>query len=86
MTIRVTVHILNEEAFVADMESLPDSGAAYIQVTNPRTREGRPVTWSSKGATSLLLPWARITFIEVMIHSEEIYEIEKFYKDGSDSA
>jgi len=83
MAFRITVHVLNEEPFVAEMEELPNPTASYITFTNPRTREGRPVPWQSNGATGFLFPWARVTYLEIMVRAEDANEIEKFYRDSS---
>lgn len=81
MSLRVTVHVLNDEPFIAEMDEMPMPHAAYITFSNPRTREGKPVPWQSNGAIGFLYPWSRITFIEVMVRAEDAGEIEKFYRD-----
>jgi hypothetical protein len=82
MPLRVTMHILNEEPFIAEMEDVPNPAASYISFTNPRTREGKPVPWQSNGATGFLIPWSRVTFLEIMVRPEDAIEIEKFYRES----
>ncbi len=83
MPLRVTIHVVNEEPFIAEMEDMPNPAASYITFTNPRTREGKPAPWQSNGATGFIYPWTRITYIEIMVRVEDIGEIEKFYRENS---
>ncbi len=80
MAVRVVVHVVNEEPFLADMEELPTDNATHLQLKNPKTREGKAVTWLARGVVSLLYPWSRISFIEVLADGGE--PIEKFYRES----
>ena len=64
--IRANLYLENEEPFTGELDSLPAANATYVLVRNPQTREGRPVTWISRGTKSLLVPMSRIVFIEVI--------------------
>lgn len=66
MAIQVVLHLHNEDPFVAEMESLPDPTHNYIQVKNPRKRDGKALSTLTNGATAFLYPWTRITFIEIL--------------------
>ncbi len=81
MSVHVLVHLLNEEPFQADMDELPSSTSSHIYLKNLRTREGKPVTWNSKGTIGMLFPWTRVLYIEVMVQGQE--QIEKFYRDST---
>lgn len=81
MSTRVTVHVNNDDPFVADMEELPEASASFVYVTNPRTREGRPVAWNSGSTKGFIFPLWRITYIEVMVTDDDIDAVKAFYKD-----
>jgi hypothetical protein len=81
MAIQVIVHIVNEEAFVAEMEEMPSQGATYIVIANPRTRENKHVQWALNGAVRFIFPIARISFIEVMMSEQDREGIEPFFRD-----
>lgn len=66
MAIRVILHVLNEEAFVADLEDLPDPKDNCIIVRNPRKRDGKPLSMLAEGVETLIYPWTRITYIELL--------------------
>lgn len=80
MALQVLVHLNNEEPFAADMEDMPPPGATYVMLSNPRTKEGRHVTWVSPGAFRFMFPLSRISFIEIMMSAQE-KDIEPFYRE-----
>jgi hypothetical protein len=66
MTVRVILHVLNEESIVADLEELPDPKDNCIIVRNPRKRDGKSLTMLAEGVETVIYPWTRITYIEVL--------------------
>lgn len=80
MAVEVIIHLQNEDPVVAEVELLPDPTHQFIEVTNPRRRDGRSLHYVTEGATSFLFPWTRITFIEVM-EEEEAAEVIEFFRD-----
>jgi hypothetical protein len=81
MAIRVIVHVTNEDPFVADIEAMPSEAATSIFVRNPRTREGRPVPWSSGPTKGFLFPMTRIAYLAFPISDEDVSDLELFYRD-----
>ena len=62
----VIVHIMNEEPVVAEVEELPTGDAIYIQLMNPRKKDGKELHYQDEGVSSMLMPWHRINFIQIM--------------------
>jgi hypothetical protein len=83
MSTRVVVHLVNTDPFVADIEAMPPADAAYIYVTNPRTREGRPVPWDSGGTRGFIFPFSRVSYVELMISEEQKQSIQPFFRDNT---
>jgi hypothetical protein len=81
MAIQVVVHVINEEAFVAEMEDMPPTGATYIVVSNPRSRENKSLQWAMSGAVRFIFPISRVAFIELMMSEADREGIEPFYRD-----
>ncbi len=77
----VILHILNEDPVLADMEDLPDPNSIYFACSNLRKRDGKPVHSITQGAKTILFPWSRINFIEVMVTAEEKREVFDFYRE-----
>ena len=81
MAITVIVHMLNADAILAEIDELPESTANFIECTNPRARDGKPIVYIEREATRLLIPWHRISFVETMPSEEDQAEIESFFRD-----
>lgn len=78
----VILHILNEDAIVADMEDLPDPAATYFTCSNLRKKDGKPVSYVTPGAKTFIFPWSRVSFIEVMQSAEEKREVVDFFREN----
>lgn len=77
----VIVHLLNEDPFVADMEDTPSPSATSIAFFNPRLRDGKPLRYVTHGMSSIIFPWHRVSFIEVMASEEERREVVEFFRE-----
>jgi len=78
---RLIIHLVGEDPIEAEVDELPKSGESYIQVSNPRRRDGRPLNYVTAGARSFLFPWTRINFIEVMVSEAEHREVIEFFRE-----
>jgi hypothetical protein len=81
MSIRVVVHVMNEQPFVADIEELPGPTATNVYLRNPRMRDHKPVPWASGNIHGAIFPLTRISFLEVAITQADEHEVVGFYKD-----
>jgi hypothetical protein len=77
----VIIHIVNEDAILADVEELPGPTATCVFFTNPRMKDGKAVKWASAGATAFVYPMSRINFIEAVTSEEERRKVVEFYRD-----
>ncbi|MEX2426271.1 MAG: hypothetical protein WD401_05850 [Thermomicrobiaceae bacterium] len=66
MALRVIIHVLNEESVLAELDDLPNPQDNCIVVRNPRRRDGKQLTTLANGVETLIYPWSRINFIEVL--------------------
>jgi len=66
MALSIMIHIQGEDAFLGEIDDLPDPNHNYILLRNIRKRDGKPLAYVTDGATAFLYPWSRITFIETM--------------------
>ncbi len=81
MAKRVIIHLTGEDPIEAEIDELPKPGESYIQIANPRRRDGRTLNYVTAGARSFLFPWTRITFIEVMVSESEHREVIEFFRE-----
>ena len=71
MAITVIVHIENQDPVVGEMEELPSSVDQFVQIKNPRLRDGKDLTYLVEGVTTVIWPIMKINFIELMPTEEE---------------
>jgi hypothetical protein len=77
--ITVIVHIRNEDAFECEIDELPNPVSQFIQVHNPRLRDGKDLHYLDEEVTSMLVPWHRINFIQIL-PSGDIEEVVSFVR------
>lgn len=66
MAITAVIHIVGEDAFVADLDALPEPGTSYLVLHNLRKKDNKPLPYLTDGAGAVLYSWNRVTFIELM--------------------
>jgi hypothetical protein len=77
----VILHIPNEDPIVADMEELPKPGDNFVMVSNMRRSDGTQLAYLDQDADKFLLPWHRLSFIEVRPTEAEKGEVAKFFRE-----
>ena len=48
--------------------------------SRPRDALGRPLPYGSPGVESVMFPWSRITFLEIMVDEEERGKVIDFFR------
>lgn len=81
MRTEIIVHIMNEEAFYADVERLPEPADAFVTFSNPRKRDGKPVNFGALGTQTFMVPWHRITYLEILPSQRERSDIFDFVRE-----
>jgi hypothetical protein len=66
MSVQAIIHILGEDAVLAELDQLPDPTHTYLVCRNLRKKDGKPLPYLADGATAVLYSWSRVTFIELM--------------------
>lgn len=67
----VLVHIMNEEPIMAEIEELPNPQDQVVFLINPRRRDGKELHYVLSEVQTIILPWHRVTFIEVLPTGQE---------------
>jgi hypothetical protein len=80
MSVPVIVHISNEDPVVCDLDKLPDPGDLVVIIHNPRRRDGKDLHYLEDDVSTIIVPWSRINFIQVL-PSAEIEEIIGIVRD-----
>jgi hypothetical protein len=71
MTYTLLIHLESTDPLVAEVDDLPSPQDQVIVVNNPRQRDGKDLHYVMPEVQTLIFPWNRITFIEVMPTEEE---------------
>jgi hypothetical protein len=64
--ITLLVHIANSEPIKLDVEELPSPTDYTLVGRNPREKTDKEINWMEDGVTTVIFPWWRITFVEVL--------------------
>jgi hypothetical protein len=78
--ISLLVHISNSEPVKIDVDELPDPKDVAIIGKNPRERSDKELTWLDEGVNTVILPWWRINYIQVLPGVEDEIEFPMPYR------
>jgi hypothetical protein len=67
----ILVHISNSEPVKLDVEELPKPTDTCIIGRNPRERSDREFTWVDEGVTTVIFPWWRVNYVQVLPSGED---------------
>ncbi|RMF26499.1 MAG: hypothetical protein D6759_19595 [Chloroflexi bacterium] len=71
MPYTVLVHLTNADPMLAEIDQLPDPQDQFLVCSNPRQRDGKDLHYILPEVNTILLPWHRISFVEVLPTEEE---------------
>ena len=60
------LHLANEEPMLVEVETLPQPTDQAIVCLNPRRRDGKEVHYILPEVQTVIIPWHRINFVEIM--------------------
>ncbi|MCP4425212.1 MAG: hypothetical protein GY803_12015 [Chloroflexi bacterium] len=76
----IIVHIANEDAIVCEVDNIPNPTDLFVHMQNPRRRDGKDVHYLDEEVTSMLVPWHRITFVQ-LLPSADTEEVIGFVRE-----
>lgn len=76
----VILHIMGEDPILAEMDQEPQPSDQYVRVSNLRKRDGKDVPYLTAGVQTVIYPWHRITFLEMMPSEEERDSVIDFFR------
>jgi hypothetical protein len=76
----IIVHITNEDPVLCEIEQLPSPEDQFVLVNNPRRRDGKDIHYLDDDVTSMIIPWHRINFVQIL-PSTEAEEIITFIRE-----
>jgi hypothetical protein len=70
------LHVSNSEPVKVDVDELPKPTDQVIIGRNPRERNDREFPWVDEGVTTVIFPWWRINYVQILPSEEDEIEIE----------
>lgn len=70
MTHFLIIHITNEDPILCEVEQMPDPAERFVIVDNPRRRDGKDIHYLDDDVVTMLIPWHRINFVQVLPSAE----------------
>jgi hypothetical protein len=80
MAYTLLVHPVNEEPFLAEVEELPRQDDQVLICSSPRRRDGKDVDAFQPEVVTILIPWTRIHFVE-LLPSKATEDIVSFVRE-----
>lgn len=81
MSVTVIVHITNEDAIMGEVEELPAPTDQFITVKHPARKDGKDLHYLEDEVSTMMIPWHRINFVEVMPSADELEEVITFVRE-----
>jgi hypothetical protein len=81
MSTTIILHIANEEPILCEIDQMPEPTDQIVTVTNPRRRDGKDLHYLEDEVTTMIVPWHRVNFVEVMPSAAEMEEVITFIRE-----
>lgn len=75
------VHIANTEPIKMEVDALPNPSDNVIIGKNPRDNVDRELHWLDEGVRTVIVPWWRINYIQVLPAAEEKEEFPLLFRN-----
>ena len=79
--ITLFLHSDNSELVKVDDDVMPKPTDSVIVGNNPRERTDKEVYWLDEGVTTVLFPWHRINYIQVLPDPTEESDVPRLVRD-----
>ena len=79
--ITLLLHITGQEPVKVDVDEIPGPQDVAIVCRNPRERSDKEVTWVDDGVSTIIVPWWRINYIQILPSAEDEVEFPLPFRD-----
>lgn len=79
--ITLILHISNSEPVKVDVDELPSPTDQVIIGRNPRERNDKEVAWLDEGVTTIIVPWWRINYVQILPKEDEEVEFPMLFRE-----
>lgn len=75
------LHVANSAPVKVEVEELPNPSDVSILGRNPRERNDKEFPWVDEGVTTVIFPWWRINYVQVLPNEEEVQDFPMFFRE-----
>ncbi|MFZ4812930.1 MAG: hypothetical protein ACOYL5_00240 [Phototrophicaceae bacterium] len=79
--ITLVLHISNSEPIKVDVDEMPKASDTAIIGKNPRERSDKELIWIDDGVTTVIFPWWRINYIQVLPEAGAQQEFPNLFRE-----
>lgn len=79
--ISLIIHIANQDPVKVDVDEIPGPTDTCIIGRNPRERSDKELPWIDEGVTTIIVPWWRINYVQVLPTGEEQTEFPLLFRE-----
>ena len=80
MSLTVLLHLNNEDPILCEIDRMPEPTDVIIVGKNPRRRDGKDLPNVQANVTTVIWPWNRMVFVEI-IPTEDEEKIISFVRE-----
>ena len=71
MAIPILIHLSGEDPIRGEIDDFPNPADTNLTVNNPRHRDGKDIRYLLENVVTVIYPFHRIMFIEILPSAEE---------------
>ena len=79
--ITLVLHISNSEPIKVDVDEMPKASDTAIIGKNPRERSDKELIWIDDGVTTVIFPWWRINYVQVLPEAGTQQEFPNLFRE-----
>jgi len=77
----IILHVANSAPVKVEVEELPGPTDTSIVGRNPRERNDKEFDWLDEGVESVIFPWWRINYIQILPNDDDVADFPMPFRD-----
>ncbi len=77
----IIIHVANSAPVKVEVDELPDPQDTSVIGRNPRERNDKEFDWVDEGVTTVIFPWWRINYIQVLPSDDDVEDFPMPFRD-----
>jgi len=77
----IILHVANSAPVKVEVEELPNPTDVSVLGRNPRERNDKEFDWLDEGVESVIFPWWRINYIQILPNEDDVQEFPMPFRE-----